>query len=406
MSYTAGVATFAHLAPIGRVGRYEVLGRLAMGGMAEIFLARETGPKDASRELVIKRMLPQVAQNAGVSEMFVQEARISMRLRHPTLCPIYEFGDDNGQLYIAMEWVHGVSLAELRGAGPIPIPMVVKLIADVAGALHYVHSATDPQGQSLGIVHRDVTPDNILVSFSGVARLLDFGIAKVKSQFDQTQAGVLKGKFAYMSPEQYRGETLDGRSDVFSLGVCLYEALTGQLLYDRASEYETVAAIVLDPEVPSLRAVRPDLPEDLDVIVRRALAKQRDERFSTADEMHAALCDFLADTRVVVRDGEIAELVRRRFARRATQGPDLDRKAVIGGGKAAPQLDPMQLAALGADIDDDAEAIVNQGRRKRWAFGIIAALLVIATLTVAGIALGSGGGRRAPPDSPPGRSAN
>jgi serine/threonine-protein kinase len=344
-------------------------------------------------------MLPQVAQNAGVSEMFVQEARISMRLRHPTLCPIYEFGDDNGQLYLAMEWVHGVSLAELRGAGPIPIPMVVKLVADVAGALHYVHSATDPQGQSLGIVHRDVTPDNILVSFSGVARLLDFGIAKVKSQFDQTQAGVLKGKFAYMSPEQYRGESLDGRSDVFSLGVCLYEALTGQLLYDRASEYETVAAIVLDPEVPSLRAVRPDLPEELDVIVRRALAKQRDERFSTADEMHAALCDFLADTRVVVRDGEIAELVRRRFTRRATQGPDLDRKAVVGNAKAAPALDPMQLAALGADIDDDAEQIVNQGRRKRWAFGILAALLVIATLTVAGIALGSGSSRPTPPDT-------
>jgi serine/threonine-protein kinase len=209
-----------------------------------------------------------------------------------------------------------------------------------------------------------------------------------------------------MSPEQYRGESLDGRSDVFSLGVCLYEALTGQLLYDRASEYETVAAIVLDPEVPSLRAVRPDLPEELDVIVRRALTKQRDERFSNADEMHAALCDFLADTRVVVRDAEIAELVRRRFTRRATQGPDLDRKAVIGGGKAAPSLDPMQLAALGADIDDDAEAIVNQGRRKRWAFGIIAALLVIATLTVAGIALGSGSTRHSPPDSPPDRSAN
>jgi serine/threonine protein kinase len=392
--------TFAHLEPIGRVGRYDLLGRLAMGGMAEIFLARETGPKDASRELVIKRMLPQVASNPKVSEMFVQEARISMRLRHPTLCPIYEFGDDHGQLYLAMEWVHGVSLAELRKAGTVPLAMVVKLIADIAGALHYVHSATDPQGQSLGIVHRDVTPDNIIVSFTGVARLLDFGIAKVKSQLDHTQAGVLKGKFAYMSPEQYRGEELDGRTDVFSLGVCLYESITGTLLYDRASEYETVAAIVLDPEVPSIRAVHPELPEDLDIIVRRALAKQRDERFASADELHAALCDFLADTRVMVRDAEIAELVRRRFVKRATEGPELDRSVVVGSRKARPSLDPMQLAALGADIDDDAELIVSQGRRKKWAFGILAALLVIATLTVAGIALGSGSGRSAPVPAP------
>ncbi len=385
------------LTPVGRIGRYDILGRLAIGGMAEIFLARESGPRAASRELVVKRVLPHVAADPKLIDMFVQEAQLCMRLRHPNICSIYEFGEEDGTFYLAMEWVHGVPLSRLaresRKVDGLPIAMVVKIIADVAAALHHAHTARGPDGQPLGIVHRDVTPENIMVGYDGVARLLDFGIAKAATQPDKTQAGVLKGKFAYMSPEQYQGEVLDGRSDVFSLGVCLYEALTGQSLYARANEYETVAAIILDTAVPSIRDVRPELPKILDSVCQTALAKDCLQRFPTADAMEAALSRWLSESKSLVRDADIARYVSQLFPDEARNGPGLDRAKVGKPGRSdatESQVSGTELYALAADLDDVEEEMARRGRRKTMAIALVAAVLVIGALTVAGLALNEG----------------
>jgi serine/threonine-protein kinase len=387
-----------HLDPVGRIGRYEILGRLAMGGMAEIFLARESGPHAASRELVVKRVLPHVAANPSLMEMFINEARLVMRLRHPSICPIYEFGeDDDGSFYIAMEWVHGVSLARLMKKagerGGLPVPFAVKIASDLAGALHHAHMARGPDGAPLQIVHRDVTPENVMISYDGVARLLDFGIAKAATQLDKTQAGVLKGKFAYMSPEQYQGEPLDGRSDVFSLGVCLYEALTGVPLYARGNEYETVAAIILDPRVPSIRDVEPNLPAELDAIVKRALAKRPEQRFQSADEMQAALFRFQSWSGEVAREVDIERYLGVLFGDEQHRMPDLERSQVQirRAAKSEPPIRGIDKLALDAHLDDVEEELEAARRRKTLAVALIAILIVLGVLGAAALAIKGGG---------------
>jgi len=397
------------LDPVGRIGRYDILGRLATGGMAEIFLARESGPRSASRELVVKRVLPHVADDPTLVAMFVQEAKLCMRLRHPNICPIFEFGEEAGDVYLAMEWVEGVSLAELakkaQARGGLPLPVVVRIIADVAAALHHAHTATGSDGRPLGIVHRDVTPENIMVSYDGVTRLLDFGIAKAATQKEKTQTGALKGKFAYMSPEQYQGETLDGRSDLFSLGVCLYEALTGQALYARDNEFETVAAIVLEGPPPSAREVRPELPKHLDSVCQTALAKDRLQRFPTADAMEAALRRWLTESQNVLRDTDVARYVQQLFAEQYARGPKLDRKKLKNQvDTTGPNLSVTELHALNADLDDVEEEMARRGRRKTIAVAAIGFILVVGLLAVLGLALKEG--PPAPAPAPSGADAD
>ena len=416
------------MTPIGRIGRYDVLGKLATGGMAEIFLARETGPQAASRELVVKRILPHVARDPRVKEMFVQEARLCMRLRHQAICPIYEFGEHGGTFFLAMEWVHGVSLRDLiersRSRGGLPVPVILKIFADVAGALHHAHSAHDEHGQPLGIVHRDVTPENIILGYDGGVKLLDFGIAKAATQVERTQAGVLKGKFAYISPEQYKGQDPDPRSDVFSLGACLYESLTGEALYIRDSEYETMAAILFDEKVPSIRRHRPDLAEALDMIVQRALAKEPDRRFRSADALQTALLEFQAHGRHVVRPAQVSVLLRDYFANEIARGVQLDRTPLASTDverrpTATPTgLDAVEKLAFDADLDDVEDSLARDGRRKRLAVAIGATLVVVLVLAVSAFAIRRGpttaqdpsGGTPSPPsdqaqtpDSPRGR---
>lgn len=310
---------------VGRLGRYDVLGRIATGGMAEILLAREVMSQGVVRHLVLKRMLSHAARDSAVVDMFEQEAKLAMHLKHPGICAMYEFGKEQGRYFIAMEWVYGVSLAAIiaraKDSGGIPLPLAAAIIADVAEALDYAHRATDPSGHPLGVVHRDVTPENIMVSYDGHVKLLDFGVASVVHQRNRTQAGVLKGKFAYMSPEQYKGVGADARSDVFSLGVCLYEAVTGTDLFHRNNEYETVAAIVLDDAVPAPRTVRPDLPSVIDALVIEALQKDPTLRLESAEAMQNVLLDYLAQTREVVSATRIAQYVQTLFAREFEAGP-------------------------------------------------------------------------------------
>jgi len=379
------------IAPIGKIGRFDLLGRIAEGGMAEIFLAREAGPHAATRYLVVKRILPNVARDQQVIEMFIHEARLCMTLQHPNICAIYEFGEKDGSFYIAMEWVQGLALRDMLipGEHGLPVDIVAKITADTASALHRAHSATDEEGAPLGIVHRDVSPENIMVSFDGVIKLLDFGIAKAKTQFQKTQIGTLKGKFAYMSPEQYRGVEIDGRSDVFALGACMYEGLTGVSLFERPTEYETMALIMLDSEVRPVRKVRPEVPEPLDFIVSRALRKDPSERFASADELEQALHGYLSTLSRPIRDADVARFLREKFSEDVQAGPELDRTPLMVPLMQREQgaINPLEKHELDAAVDDIADDFEREARRKRFVIGLLAALIVLGTLAGAFFAL-------------------
>jgi serine/threonine-protein kinase len=292
---------------VARLGRYDILGRLARGGMAEIYLARAEDEDGTVRHVVLKRVLMEMQHDPQMLQMFLEEGRVALRLFHPNVCHVYEVGESNGLTYMVLEWVHGTSLRELvRRAkaqnATLPVQLAVHIIAKVASALDYVHNARGLDGKPLSIIHQDVTPHNVMLSWKGQVKLLDFGIAKTSVGEGQ---GVPQGKYEYMSPEQVRSEPIDPRSDVFALGVCLYEVLTGSSLYQRDGVPQTMTAIVEEP-VPSVRALRKDIPEALDRILTRALAKRPKDRFATAGEMQRALDDWLARNGGAIADVRLA----------------------------------------------------------------------------------------------------
>jgi serine/threonine-protein kinase len=279
------------------IGRYQLLARLATGGMAEIFLARQTGIGGFEKLVVVKRILPQLAREQAFVEMFLDEAVIAAQLNHPNVVQIYDLGESERSYYIAMEYLEGESLGHLVSEGvrqgqPLGPGLAANLIAQVCDGLHYAHTLEDEQGRPLGIVHRDISPHNVIVLFSGTAKLVDFGIAKAATKVHQTQVGTLKGKLTYMSPEQCLGKTVDSRSDLFSLGVVLWELLARKRLFKRDAEPAIIRAIVDEP-IPEVRQVRDDVPQALAAVVERALQKEPGARFASAAEMAAALRDFM-----------------------------------------------------------------------------------------------------------------
>ncbi|MCA9580396.1 MAG: serine/threonine protein kinase [Myxococcales bacterium] len=313
--------------PLGRIGRYDILGRLASGGMAEIFLAREVSPGGSSRMVVVKLIKSVVAGDQDFQRMFVREARVIMGLTHPHICHAYEFGEDAAHFYIAMEWVSGISLARVirevhRTGERLPYPVVAKIFSQLAEALDYAHKARDEEGHSLGLVHRDVSPHNIIISHGGIVKLLDFGVATLTNQGEPSKAGVAVGKLAYMAPEQVKGRGVDRRTDVFALGICLYETLTGERLYKRAHGNESLAAILGDP-LPSFAEAGGTVPLALEEIVHRALAKDPDLRYQSAAQMQEALDTYIASTGEVVSSQSISRVVRTRFAEVLEEGVTL-----------------------------------------------------------------------------------
>lgn len=317
------------LRAIARLGRYELLGRMAVGGMAEIYLARERFESLGSRQLVVKVMRHELEGQAEYHTMFLHESQVALRLSHPNICHIYECGIEAGRCFIAMEYVRGVTWRELsrRAATTgtrIPVPVIVKIAAHVAEALHSAHHATDAAGRPLDVVHRDVSPQNVMISFDGVVKLLDFGVAHARTELSFERSGTIQGKFGYLAPEQCLGRPVDARTDIFALGVCLWEALTGRRLFKRSGDYETLNAIVHE-DAPDPNEHGADVPEALSAIVRRALARAPDERFRSAAELHDALERYLTDARELVTTARIAEVVTH-LAGDAREGPKLDRR--------------------------------------------------------------------------------
>ena len=273
-----------------RFGQYEVLERIASGGMAELYKAKRTGVEGFQKIVAIKKILPHLADDEEFVTMFADEAKLAAQLNHPNIIHIYDLGKiQAGGYFIAMEYVDGRDLRAIQTAGgdmgvPLPVPLAVYVASKVASALDYAHRRRDAEGHELNIVHRDVSPQNILISYEGDIKLCDFGIAKAASKASKTQSGALKGKIQYMSPEQAWGKPIDRRSDLFSLGVVLHELLTGERLF-RGDTDMNVLEKVRAADVPPPSRANPEVPHNLDAVVLKALAKEPDDRYANASDL-------------------------------------------------------------------------------------------------------------------------
>ncbi len=280
-------------------GKYAMLRRLAAGGMAEVWLARQEGLSGFEKLVVIKRIHPHLAEDPGFVRMFLDEARASADLRHSNVVTVFEIGEDQGSLFLVMEYLHGSDVRQLfRGCvekqQTIPLPHALQIVCDAAHGLAYAHRKTDLYGQPLGIVHRDVSPSNIVLTHDGATKIVDFGIAKAATQAQETTVGQLKGKVTYMSPEQVSGGELDHRSDQFSLGIVLWELTTMRRLFALSSEAAVARAIVRGEIQPPSEVV-PEYPPELEAILMRALSPDRANRFEDCDEFASELEAFLAE---------------------------------------------------------------------------------------------------------------
>jgi serine/threonine protein kinase len=280
--------------PVEIVGRYALHGELASGGMAIVHLGTLLGPVGFSRPVAIKQLHPQLAKDPSVRAMFVDEARLASRIRHPNVVPTLDVVADGDELLLVMEYIHGESLQQLlraarRRGEPVPLRVTLAVMAAVLHGLHAAHEAKTETGRPLEIVHRDVSPQNVLVGVDGVARVLDFGIARATVRLESTREGIVKGKLAYMAPEQLSGSVVDRRADVYAAGVLLWEMTTGRRLFVREDGGHVMVEKLLrgSIEAPSLHA--PGTPRLLDAIVLHALARDREQRFATAREMALAL---------------------------------------------------------------------------------------------------------------------
>jgi len=324
-------------------GRYELVSKLATGGMAEIYLARQAGLEGFEKLLVVKRILPHLAENDEFVDMFLHEARIAVRLNHPNIVQIFDLGEQGGTFFIAMEYIHGEDVRRtwkqsVTVGNPIPVPLVCRIIMDAAAGLDYAHKKTDQNGQPLSIIHRDVSPQNILLSFEGAVKVVDFGIAKAADQVTHTRTGVLKGKYSYMSPEQASGGQIDQRTDQFALGVVLYELLTLTRLFKRSNELQTLAAVT-ECKVPPPSEVNPRVPKDLDPIVLKALARNHEERYADLHELQMALEEWLLANRQPSSQAHLSAFLKEVYAERLAKerelGGPIPRDPVSGSGSSS-----------------------------------------------------------------------
>jgi serine/threonine-protein kinase len=296
------------------IGRYQIVKRLGQGGMAEVFLARQEGPHGYQKTVVVKRLLAHLAENKRYVEMFLREARLAAKVNHPNVVQLFELGQDvDERWFLAMEYIDGLTLHRLAkrawGKGrALPTEVIVRAIADAALGLHHAHTLVDENGWKTGLVHRDISPDNLMMRSDGVTKILDFGIAKgVEASPGVTKTGELKGKIPYMSPEQIQGHDLDGRTDLFSLGITFYWLLTGKRPFDGATEVLTLKKIIDDNAKPP-SSVNDKVPPALDRIVMKLIEKDPAKRTATGLELHDKLVRLLGDSSRAPSAALIAEL--------------------------------------------------------------------------------------------------
>lgn len=307
-----------------RLGSLELLLRVGRGGMATVWVARRRGEtRDQDRLVAVKAILPELAEDPEFVKMFLDEGRLVQSIHHPAVVDTFEVATYDGVTCMVMEWVEGDSLhtliAEAGKRRPIPPEMAVRMIADAAAGLHAAHEARDDAGQLLGVVHRDVSPHNILISTAGAVKLVDFGVAKAMGRLTEaTSAGQLKGKFGYMSPEQAMAKPVDRRSDVFSLGIVLFELTTGRRLFRGEHDAETLH-LVVGGDIPPPTSIDPSYPPALERIVLKALERDLERRYQTAGEFQAELEQYLKAERILVPPAGLARLLMKVLGGRIEQ---------------------------------------------------------------------------------------
>ncbi|HEY0476871.1 MAG TPA: serine/threonine-protein kinase [Kofleriaceae bacterium] len=399
-----------------RFGRYQLVGEIAVGGMAEVFLAVHNGLEGFIKVVVIKRVLPHFSGHEEFVRMFVNEARLVTRLEHPNIVRTYEFGEVNGQYFTAMEYLPAEELGKVLNnlvisRQAMPHHVAAGIASQLCTGLHFAHQFPDVDGQPLNLVHRDINPVNILITYGGEVKIIDFGVAKSNAN-RQTVTGTIKGKVAYMPPEQILGRSVDHRADIFSAGVVLWEMLTGRPLFLRDNEAATLYAIMNSP-IPAPSKLRPGVPPQLDRIVARALSRTPGDRYATAEDMAAALDELLVDlprfdTRVLSRMMEELFGSTRAEAKRAiAQTRSLARNVSLVmklrsdlRTNLAEQLEAAAVAAVAADhLEDETRPHRSTDRGAAVAPAVAPALapgrrplrgwvLALAALMIAGMAAG------------------
>jgi serine/threonine protein kinase len=300
-------------------GAYELVERVAVGGMAEVFKAKRGGLEGFEKVVALKRILPHLSDNAEFVRMFVDEAKVVAGLSHPNIVPIFDLGRVGNSYYIAMEYVHGRDLrtierrARERGLR-FPLDLSLRIVSEVCAALEYAHRKKDESGRPMEIVHRDISPQNILVSFEGDVKLVDFGIARAATSATTVDPAVLRGKLLYMSPEQAWGRAVDARSDLFSLGLVLYELVTGTRAFQPAGSERMTVELVRQCLILPPREVNPRVPEALDRVILKALAREPDERYADAAQMQRGL-ERVVENRPPVTARDVARLLELLFDR-------------------------------------------------------------------------------------------
>jgi len=367
------------------LGRYELLTPIAAGGMAQVWAARLRGARQFQKIVAVKTMLPKLSEDAQFEQMFLDEASLASQIRHPNAVEIMDLGEAHGILYLVMEWIDGVPLNHLMKAakirGGVPLPIAARIAMQACAGLHAAHELHDERGRPVGLVHRDVSPQNLLVTYDGVTKVVDFGVAKATALGTAavTQAGQVKGKVSYMAPEQVNGEGLDRRADVFALGIVLYALTTGKHPFRRESEAATMYNICSKDPVVSPSSVIEGYPAELERILLKALEKERDKRFSSCDEMLRAL-DALPSHLRVGSDADVGHFVRELKAeRRAEQKRRIDEAlaradASPSGAWAAAELTGRVSVTTTPDLSGVTGGMERQALRNRWigAAGLVA----------------------------------
>jgi serine/threonine protein kinase len=313
------------LVPGQMVGRYRIVRRIAVGGMAELFLSHTRAMHGFEKLVVLKRILPQYAENPQFVDMFLHEARLAATLDHPNIAHVYDIGEFEGSYFFAMEYVHGASLLKVMRAitaarRPLPLEHALNVIVGTCAGLQCAHTKVGLDGTVLGIVHRDISPPNIIISYDGTIKVVDFGIAKAATFHNETAAGTLKGKVPYMSPEQCRAEELDRRSDIFSIGILLYELTVGRRLFLAETEIGIIHKIVAGGYATPT-SLHPNYPSHLEAIVMRALNVDRELRYATARDLQVDLEEFAREYKLAVSSAKLAAFMEELFDEEARRWP-------------------------------------------------------------------------------------
>jgi serine/threonine-protein kinase len=393
--------------PLGgeRFARYLLVGEIAHGGMGEVFLAVHQGLEGFSKVVVVKRLLQHLTTESQFTRMFIEEARLSARMEHANIVKTYEFGEHDGRYYTVMEFLAGEDLGKVRAdlqsrSAVMPLSLAVYIAGQLCAGLHFAHELTDLDGHPLGLVHRDVSPANVIITYAGEVKIIDFGVAKVDTAAVKTATGMLKGKFAYMSPEYIRSRGLDRRADVFSAGIVLWELLTGRELFGRDTTAGTIFAVMEDP-IPPPSEYRPEVPPQLDAIVARALARAPADRFETADELRSAL-DEVAASLPKVDGRELGRMMEDLFGtQRANAMSSITQSRLLAHNiplvMKCPAVMPTSTAATA--VSPSAQTTATATRRSRW-WLVAGGTLAGALVAIAALELRS---KPAPPAEPPAR---